>query len=225
MIGDEINAGEADVTVDVEDVQPLQKLITPELPSREEIEAHRIDHWPYRSWCRECVEGFGRERDHGHGKQKIAMISMDYAFVTPKGPIVDQGEEGWDDPNALKLLIVKDSKSSAVFAHAVVQKGKDDKRFAVDMVVRDVLWLGYPHVLLKSDNEPSVVKLLQEALGSLKVTGFRPEKSILHRMIRKPMERSSRRSSKSRVGWEFSNCVERGALRRGYRRGTPLWHG
>ena len=39
------------------------------------------------------------------------------------------------------------------------------------MVVRDVLWLGYPHVLLKSDNEPAVVKLLQEALASLKVTG------------------------------------------------------
>ena len=96
---------------------------------------------------------------------------MDYAFVTPKGPIVDEGDEGWDDPSALKLLIVKDSKSGPVFAHAVVQKGIDDKRFAVDMVVRDVLWLGYPQVVLKSDNEPAVVKVLQEALGALKVTG------------------------------------------------------
>ena len=39
------------------------------------------------------------------------------------------------------------------------------------MVVRDVLWLGYPQVVLKSDNEPAVVKVLQEALGALKVTG------------------------------------------------------
>ena len=44
-------------------------------------------------------------------------------------------------------------------------------RFAVDMVVRDVLWLGYPQVLLKSDNEPTTVKIMQEALCSLKVNG------------------------------------------------------
>ena len=44
-------------TFDAEDVQPLQTLVTPELPSREEIEAHGIDHWPYRSWCKVCVEG------------------------------------------------------------------------------------------------------------------------------------------------------------------------
>ena len=113
--GGEIQAGEADDTYDVEDVQPLQTLTTPELPSREEIESHRVDHWPYRSWCKECVEGFGRERDHVHRNQKVAIVSMDYAFVTPKGPIVDRGEEGWDDPNALKLLIVKDSKSGSVF--------------------------------------------------------------------------------------------------------------
>ena len=166
----EVLAGEVDA-FDAEDVQPLETMITPELPSREQIEAHRVDHWPYRSWCKECVEGFGRERDHGHKQSRVAIISMDYAFVTPKGPIVDEGDEGWDDPSALKLLIVKDSKSGSVFAHAVVQKGIDDKRFAVDMVVRDVLWLGYPQVVLKSDNEPAVVKVLQEALGALKVTG------------------------------------------------------
>ena len=54
----------------------------------------------------------------------MAMISMDYAFVTPKGPIVLEGEGGWNDPSSLKLLIVKDSKSSSVFAHAVVQQKK-----------------------------------------------------------------------------------------------------
>ena len=91
MIGDEINAGEevgrVD-TIDDEDVQPQQVLNTPDLPSREVIEAHRIDHWPYRSWCRECVEGFGRERPHRHGEHRVAIISMDYTFITPKGPIV-----------------------------------------------------------------------------------------------------------------------------------------
>ena len=71
----------------------------------------------------------------------------------------------------LKLLVVKDTKSKAVFAHAFPQKGIDEKRFSVDMVVADVLWLGYSKVLLKSDNEPAIVKLLKESLATLKVSG------------------------------------------------------
>ena len=137
-VGDEINAGEGDV-YDAEDVQPQQVLATPELPPRDEIETHRIDHWPYRSWCEHCVRAFGRERGHGHTDTKIAMISMDYAFVTAKGPIVEHGEDGWNDPDTLNILLVKDSKSGSVFAHAIIKKGVDDKRFAVDMAVRDVL--------------------------------------------------------------------------------------
>ena len=96
---------------------------------------------------------------------------MDYMFVTRKGVVVKQNEEGWDDPEALKILVVKDSKSKAVFAHAVPKKGVDDKRYSVDKVVEDVLYLGYSRVLLKSDNEPAIVQLLKESLGSLKVTG------------------------------------------------------
>ena len=54
-------AGEEEEIIDVEDVQPLQTLTTPDLPSRAIVEAHRIDHWPYRSWCSESVEGFDNE--------------------------------------------------------------------------------------------------------------------------------------------------------------------
>ena len=57
--------------------------------------------------------------------------------------------------------MAKDSKNSSVFAHGIFRKGIDEKRFAVEMVVRDVLYLGYPQVLLKSDKEPAIVKLLK----------------------------------------------------------------
>ena len=87
---DELYPGEVvDGTYDAEDVQPHKSLTTPELPSREVIEAHRIDHWPYRTWCDECNEGLGRERGHKSVEHKIAMISFDYAFMTKKGPVVD----------------------------------------------------------------------------------------------------------------------------------------
>ena len=48
----------------------------------------------------------------------------------------------------------------------------DDKRFAVDIIVNDVLWLGYAKVILKSDNEPAIIKLLKETLAALKVSGL-----------------------------------------------------
>ena len=53
------------------------------------------------------------------------------------------------------------------------EKGIDFKRFAVDCIVEYVLWLGYAQVLLvKSDNEPAIVKLLKESSAALKVEGL-----------------------------------------------------
>ena len=51
------------------------------------------------------------------------------------------------------------------------RKGIDEKRFSVDMVVEDVVWLGYSKVLLKSKNEPAIGKLLKESLAIFKVSG------------------------------------------------------
>ena len=59
-----------------------------------------------------------------------------------------------------------------MFAHALLQKGIDDKRFALDCIVENVLWLGYNKVLVKSDNELAIVKLLSESLATLKVEGL-----------------------------------------------------
>ena len=176
----EICNGEVDENAefDAEDIHPVKSLNTPDMPSRAAVEDHRVDHWPYRSWCDECNEGAGRERSHGAAdpEHRASMIGMDYGYMTPKGPIVDEGEEGWDDPETLKILAVKearrDGQHGAVFAHAVPNKGIDDKRFAVDMVVQDVLDLGHSKILMKSDNEPSIVKLLKESLAALKVSGM-----------------------------------------------------
>ena len=170
-VGEEVDGGGVESN-NPEDAEPLQSFKTPDLPSREAIEQHRIDHWPYRCWCRDCVEGAGREFKHGSvERSSAAIVSMDYMFVTKKGDIVDE-LEGADDPDALKVLVVQDSKSKAVFAFAIPRKGIDEKRFAVDKVVESVLWLGYSQVVLKSDNEPAVTKLLKESLGALKVKGL-----------------------------------------------------
>ena len=40
-------------------------------------------------------------------------------------------------------------------------------------LVDDIQWLGYSRVILKSDNEPSIVQLLREALKALRVQGMK----------------------------------------------------
>ena len=77
-----------------------------------------------------------------------------------------EGEE------SLKVLVVRDSKSRSLFAHAVPSKGVDEKRFSVDRVVRDCEWLGYSRVALKSDNEVAINKLVAEALKGLRIEGI-----------------------------------------------------
>ena len=73
---------------------------------------------------------------------------------------------------ALKILAGRDSWRRSLFAWAVPSKGVDDKRFAVDQLVTAVKWLGYSRVILESDNERALDRLLAEALKGLKVEGI-----------------------------------------------------
>lgn len=66
-------------------------------------------------------------------------------------------------------LIVRDQKSKATFGHPVPQKGIDAEGYSVQRVVGNVKWLVYTNVTLKSDNEPSILKLVSTALGMLRV--------------------------------------------------------
>ena len=71
------------------------------------------------------------------------MVPFDYAFVGDDGDVTTQeGNEAAGD-GAAKLLVVRDSRSKAVFAHVVPTKGIDERGFAVDALAEDVKWLGY----------------------------------------------------------------------------------
>ena len=140
----------------------------PGQPTRSEREDHNVDHTPYRSWCEECVRGRATGEQHRAtgGVRSMPVISMDYLFVT-QGQILRRSElEGGDDDErfVLKVLVVKDSKTKAVFAHAVDKKGADADGYAVSRIVEDIRWLGHTRIALKADNERAIVKLLRESL-------------------------------------------------------------
>lgn len=163
--------------------QPVNSLPSPDMPTQSERDEHDVTHYPYRCWCKHCVEGRGVEMGHrlgdDHSNRGVAVVGFDYMFVTNDNVYTrDEFEASVDyerDPDVgrvMKVLVVRDMRSKALFAHAVAVKGPDADGFAVQCIVEDVLWLGYPRVILKSDNEPAIVRHLKESLKALRVEGL-----------------------------------------------------
>ena len=118
-----------------------------------------------------------------HSERGLAIIGFDYMFLTGKNLYDRQEwseclEKGVDPKLVLKILVVRDMRSKSIFAHAVPCKGSDENGYSVRCLVDDIKWLGYSKVILKSDNEPAIVKLLADTLKSLRVEGL--DLSLIH---------------------------------------------
>ncbi len=129
------------------------------MPTRKEVQEHRIFHIPYRSWCPHCVRGRGKEDHHrkvDRSDQVHSLISIDYAFTNGKR------KEDVDIDNEIRdggaVLIVHDARSKTTYAHPVPAKGPGDG-WVIEKVHDDVENLGYTTITLRSDQEPSIIRL------------------------------------------------------------------
>ncbi len=93
---------------------------------------------------------------------------MDYLYLT-KSRVVDREALLAGEEVEMKVLVAKDSESTAIFAHAVMAKGYDEEGYAVTRNVEDIAWLGHTKMIVKSDNEPAILKLLKDALKTARV--------------------------------------------------------
>ena len=108
------------------------------------------------------------------------MFGFDYlhtseAARSSHGPATEgepDDQEATDESQQVKVLVAKCFETKCVFAHVVPQKGVDPERYAVDRLVKDIQWLGHTKVILRSDNEPAIQKLLSETLKTLRVEGM-----------------------------------------------------
>ena len=124
---------------DSEAAPPRRVLPDPGQPTESEMEEHRIDHIPYRCWCPECVEGFGREKAHQSNTgedRSIPLVSCDYLYLTPAAVLARDEISDEDKDSAVRVIVAKCSVTKCIFAHAVPQKGIDEKQNAV-VVSRD----------------------------------------------------------------------------------------
>ena len=150
---------------DLEDGQPVvepeegrkaKPIRAPCLPSPEEIEAHAVSHIPFRAWCSHCVRGRGKSYAHrrvvrSDDPEEIPVISIDYGFFGAPGELPSDAVGGAKMP----VLVVRDRKSKALFTHLVPSKGVEHF-YPEQALCRDLKFLGYPSLVIKSDQEPSI---------------------------------------------------------------------
>jgi len=173
-----------------QEVEAQKKAHNPILPSAEEIDDHLVSgHYPYRSWCQPCIEGRAVSTHHRRAQRDargkmVATISFDYFFMTEKGlrrreemttdfPGDAEGNEKLEDArrrgDIVKVILLKCDATKIVLGHTVPCKGLDEELHVVKLIVQDIAWIGHTRVMLKSDNERSVVKLVRTALKEAKV--------------------------------------------------------
>ena len=75
----------------------------------------------------------------------------------------EEGKSG-DDKSKRKeigmpILVMKDRKSKMVYANVVPEKGRN--KYAIKRLAQDIGILGYNRMIIKSDQEPSIMELKQ----------------------------------------------------------------
>ena len=93
------------------------------------------------------------------------MVSYDYAFLSEhdRTDAKAKKREVGEPQETTKLLIGKDSKSKALFAHGIPCKGIHSSSWNFERVNDDLKKLSYRRLVLKSDKEPAIVAQVREA--------------------------------------------------------------
>ncbi len=188
-----------------EEAQDVKVGTVPVKPTAAEVERHRIARYPYRRWCRECLEGQAVGDGHRASPSKplFPIVGVDYFYITKDAKFITKGEsDGANLDGAIKCIIINDRMTKCIFAMVVPQKGVDEDRWVVKQVVSAIEWLGHPKLLIKSDQERSLVSLVKEALKDLKVKD-----------IAASDEESAKYASQSNGATEAGVRIVRGSLR------------
>ena len=136
-------------------------LKTPFKPTQRMIDDHNISHIPFRDRCAACVRGRGKSQKHrlqDKAEDLYPVISMDYGFFGTD----EQVKEKDIGSTKLPILVVKDRRSKAIWAHPVPEKGAEDP-YAFNCLVRDLDDTGYKRIILKDDQEPAIKAVGQAA--------------------------------------------------------------
>ena len=92
----------------------VQKMQDPKLPKECDIQDHNLTHLPFRSWCRHCVRGQGKELPHKKLQDEPGMIELhaDLCFL---------GDEK-DPGNTVPVFVMRERTTRMTLAAEVPSK-------------------------------------------------------------------------------------------------------
>ena len=104
----------------------------------------------------------GTQRHRQPAPATCAPISSDYLSVTQKGVFSPDEMPEEEGEGALIVIVLYCSAARSTFALAVPKKGFDPQGYIVEMIRDDVIWLGHPEVMIRSDNEPALLHVVDQ---------------------------------------------------------------
>ena len=149
----------------------------PRKPSTQEVEPQKIDHYPFRSWCRYCVMASSRSDHHRRQAEdyhEVPVISCDYGFFTDSR---DDEERQLTEAEAIAvgttpIFVIRDKRSKMIHADCVRCKGIEDA-FPIETMTKRISGLGYPEVTIRTDGESSIVALSRRVGEKLREAGVK----------------------------------------------------
>ena len=163
-----INSGEAEeiIGVDGRDVDEDEesgtrktvKIQDPVMPTKAEREEHEKTHLPFRSWCRHCVRGRGKEMPHRSSSEETVgpEMSFDFFFL---------GDE--DGSKSMTVLMAIERATRMKMCTPVPSKSTGE--FVARRILAFMKETGckYGDMVVKSDQEKAIVAIL-EKVGKLR---------------------------------------------------------
>ena len=130
----------------------------PKEPRPEEREEHEKTHIPFRSWCRHCVRGRGKEEacKRTDRRHDMAEVHMDFMFM---------GEE--EGEKTLAMLVTRERSSGMTMSTVAPRKSSGEWLAKRVMAFMREAGCEVEAVVMKTDNEPALVKVVEE-IGRLR---------------------------------------------------------
>ena len=99
-------------------LRKTMRKLDPKMPTDVERKEHEFTHLPYRSWCRHCVRGRGKEEAcrRGAGSEvRMPEVHLDFMFM---------GEE--HGGKTLAILVAKERTTRATLATVAPRKSSGE---------------------------------------------------------------------------------------------------
>ena len=144
-----------------------QKMQNPLKPTEAEVKEHNLTHLPYRSWCRHCVRGRGKEMPHRKLQDEAGMPEV-YADLCFLGDEADPG-------NTVPVFVMRERLTGMTLAAAVPSKSTNSHIARRIVAFMREIGVAHGHLLVRTDQGPRSVALsrrrvefvlLREAVGT-----------------------------------------------------------